>query len=196
MGMGNIEDIEIEIQVEIEDYRELIEFLGKSGDFQSEKHQVDEYFSPAHKDFLGADPVKEWLRLRNANGTYTINYKNWHYNNEGKSYHADEYESKVENIDTLRKIFEALNMKMLVAVEKTRKTWMYKDYEIALDSVKGLGNFVEIEFKGKTKGEDPERIAKEMINFLKERGCGKIELNYKGYPYQLLFGKEKNPEIH
>ena len=35
-----------------------------------------------------------------------------------------------------------------------------------------------------------------MINFLKERGCGKIELNYKGYPYQLLFGKEKNPEIH
>ncbi|GAI26198.1 unnamed protein product, partial [marine sediment metagenome] len=56
-------DIEIEIQVKIENSKPLIEFLEKNADFRSENHQIDEYFSPAHRDFIGVRPVKEWLRL-------------------------------------------------------------------------------------------------------------------------------------
>jgi len=68
-------NIEIEIQVNVENSKPLIEFLEKNGNFQSEKRQVDEYFSPAHRDFLVTRPVAEWLRLRDAEGKYSFNYR-------------------------------------------------------------------------------------------------------------------------
>ena len=43
----------------------------------------------------------------------------------------------------MRKIFEALDIKPVITVEKKRRTWNYKDYEIALDSITDLGDFVE-----------------------------------------------------
>lgn len=188
-------NIEIEIQVNIENPKPLIEFLEKNGNFQSEKHQVDEYFSPAHRDFLGVRPVKEWLRLRDTDGKYSINYKNWHFDESGKSQYCDEFETKIEDIEQVRKILSVLNFKSIVIVDKSRKAWAYKDYEVAVDSVKGLGDFVEIEYIGKDDKVEPKKITKEMINLLKKIGCGKIIRNYVGYPFLMLFPKEVKYEI-
>ena len=190
-----MKDIEIEIQVKVKNDKPLLDFLHKNGQFQSEKHQVDEYFSPAHKDFLSVRPVKEWLRLRDADGKYSINYKNWHYDDKGKSHYCDEYETEIEDLDTLKKILDSLNFKSLVIVDKVRRIWVYKDYEIGIDSVKDLGNFIEIEYVGKAEKVEPEKITAEMMNFLKEVGCGKVERNYVGYPFQLLFGDEVKFEV-
>ena len=189
-----MKNIEIEIQVNIENSKPLIGFLEKNAQFKSEKHQIDEYFSPKHRSFVAVRPIKEWLRLRDSGGNYSINYKNWHFNKEGKSHYCDEYESKVEDIKQVRKILEVLDFESIVKVDKLRKIWRYKDYEIAFDSVKNLGEFVEIEYKGEDKDIDPEKVTKEMINFLKEVGCGKIKRNYLGYPFQLLFPDEVNYE--
>ncbi len=68
------DNIEIEIQVNVEKIKPLIHFLKTNGNFDAEKHQIDEYFSPAHRDFLGVRPVREWLRLRDADEKYSINY--------------------------------------------------------------------------------------------------------------------------
>ncbi|MCP6726724.1 MAG: class IV adenylate cyclase [Patescibacteria group bacterium] len=187
-------DIEIEIQVRIENSKPLIEFLEKNADFQSEKHQVDEYFSPAHRNFIEVRPIKEWIRLRDSGGTYSINYKNWHYEEDGKSNYADEYETEIGDLSKLKKILDVLNFKSIVIVDKLRKTWMHEDYEIALDTIKGLGDFVEIEYKGKDENVDPKKITEEMVAFLKDIGCGKINRNYVGYPFQLLFPKEVENE--
>jgi adenylate cyclase class 2 len=188
-------NIEIEIQVNIENPKPLIEFLEKSGEVRSEKHQVDEYFSPAHRDFLGIRPVKEWLRLRDADGKYSINYKNWNFDENGKSHYCDEFETKIEGIDQVRKILSALNFKSVVVVDKLRKIWIYKDYEVAIDSVRSLGDFVEIEYIGKDEKVDPKKITEEMVNFLKKVDCGKITRNYVGYPFLMLFPKEVKYEI-
>jgi len=185
-----MDNVEIEIQVNIENSKPLIDFLEKSGDFKSENHQVDEYFSPAHRDFIASRPVNEWLRLRDSNGIYSINYKNWHREKDGRDYYCDEYETKIEDLIQLKKILEVLNFKSLVKVNKVRKIWTYKNYEIAVDSVKGLGDFVEIEYIGKNEKVNPEEITEEMIKFLKNIGCGKIKRNYVGYPFQLLFPSE------
>lgn len=183
-------DVEIEIQVNIENSKPLVEFLKKSGEFKSEEHQIDEYFSPAHRNFIEVRPTKEWLRLRDSDGKYSINYKNWLYNEDGKSYHCDEYETKIEDLTQLKKILDVLDFKPLVKVDKIRKIWTYKDYEIAADSVKRLGDFVEIEYIGKDEKIDPKKVTEEMVNFLKSVGCGKIKRNYVGYPFQLLFPSE------
>jgi adenylate cyclase class 2 len=185
-----MKNIEIEIQVSIEKSKPLIGFLEKNAEFKKEEHQIDEYFSPAHRNFVDVRPVKEWLRLRDSDGKYSINYKNWCFNKNGKSYHCDEYETGIEDLAQLKKILDVLNFKFLVKVDKIRKIWIYKDYEIAVDSVKGLGDFVEIEYIGKDEKADPKKVTKEMIDFLKSVGCGKIKRNYVGYPFQLLFPEE------
>lgn len=183
-------NVEIEIQVKIEKTKSLSEFLEKKAEFKGENHQIDEYFSPPHRDFIKVRPVREWLRLRDSGGKYSLNYKNWHFDGSGKSNYCDEYESKLDNLEQVRKILETFNFKLIVTVDKLRKTWLYKDYEIDIDSVKGLGDFVEIEYVSKNEKANPQKITKEMISFLKELDCGKIERNYLGYPFQLLFPNE------
>jgi len=188
-------NIEIEIIAHVEDTKPLIEFLEKNGSFQSEKRQVDEYFSPAHRDFISTRPVAEWLRLRNAEGEYSFNYKNWHFDKNCKSHYCDEFETKIEDIEPVKKILAVLSFKSLVVVDKLRKIWTYKDFEIAVDSVKSLGNFVEIEYLGKDEKVNPEKVTGEMVDFLKQVGCGKITRNYVGYPFLMLFPNEVKYEV-
>ena len=188
-------NIEIEIQVSVEKPKPLIKFLEKNANFQSKKHQIDEYFSPVHNGFLEVRPVREWLRLRDADGKCSINYKNWHFDKKGKSNYCDEFENKIESMKQMKKIFSVLNIKSIAVVDKLRKIWTYKDYEIAIDSVKTLGDFVEIEYIGKNNKINPKKMTEEMVNFLKKVGVGKITRNYVGYPFLVLFPKEAKYEI-
>jgi predicted adenylyl cyclase CyaB len=91
--------------------------------------------------------------------------------------------------ETARKIFIALDLKPLIIVNKTRRKYHYNNYEIAFDTVVGLGDFVEIEYKGKD-AVDPKQVTSEMIEFLKSQNCGLIELNNGGYPMLLLFPED------
>lgn len=188
-------NIEIEIQVNIENSGPLFDFLKAKGVFAHEIHQVDEYFSPVNDDFLAVRPVSRWLRLRQTEKGNSFNYKNWHFDENGKSNYCDEFETKIEDINSTRKILEALNFKNIAVVDKLRKIWTFEDYEIAVDSIKGLGDFVEIEYIGKDGSIDPKKTTDEMILFLKKLGVGKITRNHVGYPFILLFPDEVEYEI-
>jgi len=183
-------NIEIEIQVKIENSESLTDFLKENAKFEKESHQIDEYFLPPHRNFTDVRPIAEWLRLRDSGGKYSINYKNWHTDQNGKSQYCDEYETKIENLEQLKKILSSLNFKPLVVVDKVRKIWTYKDYEVAIDYIKGLGDFVEIEYKGNDEKINPNKAHEGMIDFLKNIEVGKIERNYVGYPFMILFPNE------
>lgn len=178
-------DIEIEIKVKVDNVTPLIALVEKEGHYEGEVNQIDEYFTPAHKNYVSAFPINEWLRLRNEDGKFSINYKKYHRDDDGKSLYCDEFETQVGAIDKIEKIFGALGIKSLVKVEKSRRQWAYKDYEIAIDSVAGLGEFVEIEFNGKSA--EPKRTTSEMVTFLKGLDVGRIQQNHQGYPFMLLF---------
>lgn len=181
-----MKNVEIEIQVQVENSKPLRAFLETKAEATGASRQIDQYFTPVHRNFIAVKPVAEWLRVRDAEGRYSLNYKNWHYTENGKSTHCDEYETKVENLEQLQLILKALNLKPLVTVDKQRATYRYKEYEIALDHVEGLGDFVEVEYKG-TNNENPTEITDQMVTFLKDLGVGKMYRNYVGYPFQLLF---------
>lgn len=187
-------NIEIEIQVQIENVKELLAFLKKSARFTGQSRLVDTYFTPPHRNFLTIRPVNEWLRLRKSGSRSWLNYKNWHREKDGRTHYCDEYETVLENVAQAENIFGVLNFKPIVVVDKTRRTWHYKNFEIALDNIKGLGNFVEIEFKGKPT-KKPAQVTKSMITFLKKFNPGEIKRNYVGYPFQLLFPKEVKYEV-
>ena len=184
---------EIEIQVRISNSQPLLDFLEKNGEFKYSNRQVDEYYTPAHRDFASIDPIKEWIRLRDSDGEFSINYKNWHYDSDGKSRYCDEFETVIGDLDQLRKIFTAINLKVLVKVHKQRRVWNYKNYEIAVDRVEGLGDFVEIEYKG-VDNADHKAITDGMIKFIKDIDCGEIRRNYRGYAYMLLYPDKTIPE--
>ncbi len=186
---------EIELQAQVENTAPLLALLEKEGKFMYANNQRDQYFTPAHRDFLEADPIEEWLRLRDADGAYTLNYKKWHFDDQKKGLYADEYETKIESIEIGEKILEALDTKPIIVVEKKRKAWKHKDYEVCLDSVKGLGEFVELEYIGAQGATDHKEIIDGMIKFLKDLGCGTLTLNHSGYPALLLGRKEKQEVI-
>jgi len=112
----------------------------------------------------------------------------------GKSNYCDEYETPLEYIEQVRNIFTPLNYKKIVTVDKIRKAWQFRDWEVSVDQIRGLGDFVEIEYKG-SENVNPKEETDKMVNFLKSLDCGKIERNYLGYPFQLLFPDEVNWEV-
>jgi len=177
--------MEIEIKARVGKIEPLLEFLKINAELKYEGSQVDKYYTPAHRDFLSVKPVKEWLRLRDSNGKFSIDYKNWIYNSDGKSNHCDEFETKIDSLEKAENILGALDFKYLITVDKFRSAWNYKEYEISIDKVEDLGDFVEIEYIGSNAG-DPKEVTDEMILFLTSMQCGELNRDYKGYPFLLL----------
>jgi len=184
-----MKDIEVEIQLELENSEPLLDFLEKNGKLVYEDKQNDHYYTPKHRDFRDKKPIEEWLRLRDSNGKFSITYKNWHRDENRKTVHCDEYETTIGDIKQLENILKVLDFETVVKVQKNRKAYMYNDYEIALDEVENLGDFVEIEYKGKEDG-DPKEIIQGMIKFLKDLKVGRIRRNNVGYAYKLLYPED------
>lgn len=195
---GEMKNIEIEQKYKVEDITPLVALLEREGKYLGTEHQIDEYFNAPHRDFLAMGPqdgddgpskIVEWLRLRDADGAASLNYKYWHKDEQHIAHHCDEYESKVDDIDQVRRILLALNFTSMVIVDKSRRAWNYKEYEVSIDTVQGIGEFVELEYKGNDLNPDPKVIAGEMKSFLEGLHCGAVN-DQRGYPFHLLFIKK------
>lgn len=182
--MEDLRYIEVELKYPLYNAEELRKHLNdiakpeKEGDFQK-----DTYYIPKHRNFLQKKPISEWLRIRESTKGNSVNYKRWH-NDSGKAVSCDEYETKVDDISKLKKIFEKLDLKEIIVVEKTRYSWSYKDTHIAIDHVKDLGDYIEIEAKGKFKSIDDAK--QHLYSVLGELGAKVGEQDYEGYPHHLL----------
>src|SRR5438046_2533803 len=100
-----MKNIEIEIKVRVSDAANLEKTLKREASYLDENYQKDEYFTPAHRNFVAVRPVEEWLRLRTNGDKYAITYKNWHYDDKGISNYCDEYETSVGDLEQMRHIF-------------------------------------------------------------------------------------------
>lgn len=78
---------------------------------------------------------------------------------------------------------------LLTVVDKKRVTWKWNSWEVSIDYVDTLGEFVEIEYAGNT-AVDPKMESEAMIQFLKKQKCGKMT-GHSGYPFLLLFPEER-----
>ncbi len=185
----DMKHVEIELKFPLLNHKELKEKLdsiakpGKQNDVQK-----DVYFNPPHRDFLSKKLVSEWLRLRESKKGSSLNYKNWHKEIDPKSVSCDEFETKIDNTVSLRKLLESLDFRELVTVEKNRSTWNYKDTEIAIDEVRDLGTFIEIE--AKRSFANIEEAKKRLYMILEEIGAEVGPQDFDGYPYMLM--KKKN----
>lgn len=187
---GNIDksDIETELKIEISKnkYDSMIRFLKQNGKFITENHHIDTYYQPNYRKFLNGEETTEWLRIGKRCEKKILNYKNWH-----EHIYCDEFEVEVDNSENLDKIFKALDIEKIVEVDKKRKTYLYLDkYEIALDYVKELGYFVEIEVKKYSK--EPIKEYDDLLKLAKSLDLNLDNIDEWGYPYRLIYEKQVN----
>ena len=88
------------------------------------------------------------------------------------------------------KIFNVLGVEQIAIVDKTRITYFYLNkYEVALDYVKELGYFIEIEIKKYDKSVLEEYD--ELINISKRLDLNLSNIDKRGYPYHIIAKKFK-----
>lgn len=149
--------------------------------------QVDAYYNAPHRDFLVPDVISEWLRIRTEEHGGSVNFKRFHPVEALTKTHADEYETRVADVEAVRRLLEALDFRPLVTVEKTREAYRLPDVEVVFDRVVGAGDFVEFEYKGDAVSvEDATRGLERFIASLGVELGAPVD---RGYPHMLL-GRE------
>lgn len=185
---------EIEVRIQLDDGKSLLNFLKNSAEFLKRSDQVDFYFDSPQKTFIYTDVrgyknADEWLRIRISDKN-SICYKKWYRDKStGKSLYADEIELGIEDGKRFIMLLESLGYKQICVVEKYRESWKYDDFQFDCDEIKGLGSFVEIEFTGKI--EDPTKGREKIFDLLEKLGIKNWKVIKGGYPW-MLWNKDKN----
>jgi|Deesub1362B_J571_1020462.scaffolds.fasta_scaffold05537_1 adenylate cyclase class 2 len=182
---NNDREIEIKIPLDKNTFSRAKEKLKGIAKFVKSLKQVDEYFTPMHRNFVEPKFPFEWLSIRRRGNKVFLNYKHYYPENVEIATHCDEFETEIKDPEQLEKIFSVLDFKKLVTVEKEREIYIYNDeFEIALDRVKDLGFFIEIEaIKDFGSIEKTREKLFEIANFL---GIDISKTDKRGYPYLLM----------
>jgi adenylate cyclase, class 2 len=180
---------EVEIQLKINDPVATEKEILKFGVFVKERSQSDQYYVLPSRDFFAVEPPIEYLRVRREKDKNHLNYSFLHFRDDGWLDCTDEYESIVENPEMIEQIFDKIGLISKVKVVKSRKYFKCGDFEVTLDRIENLGDFMEVEAKKDFGGIGATRKACE--DFLNKLNI-KYELNKDaGYP-RMLYKKIYN----
>lgn len=180
-GDINKSDVETEIKIKLteEEYQRLESYMQVHASFLKETKQVDTYYEPTYRKFTNHDPITEWLRIGERGNKKILNYKNWY------DIHCDEYEVEIDDSKNLAKIFHILGLTEIAVVDKLRKTYLYQNkYEVALDIVKDLGYFMEIEVKKYDTSIMEEYD--DLLKLAKNLDLSLDQIDKRGYPYYFI----------
>ncbi len=153
------EEVEVKARADPERIRRKLAELG--AELVSVEEQEDVYFAHPCKDLFASD---EALRLRAVGGKAELTYKGPRKPGSAKS--RLEVTVLVSDAAAAKALLELLGFKEAVRVRKRRELYKLGDVEVALDTVEGLGAFVELE----SKGAPEERLA-ELLKLL---GAGEL----------------------
>lgn len=182
------QDMEIEIKFALKNPLEVSRFLDANAQPNTKSvSQKDTYFVPAHRDFLSVKYPFEWLRIRESPNGASINYKHFYPEDSEVTDYCDEFETKVESPVVLKKILQSLDFKEAVKVEKVRSTWVFENVEVAIDEVKNIGSFIELE--AMVHLDAPPEVKKLLYSTPKKNQVGEEDL--RGYPY-MVWAKSKS----
>jgi adenylate cyclase, class 2 len=134
--------LEIELKVQVPDLAPVRERLMANGALLTEKTgEHDIYFNAPHRDFAVTD---EALRVRYSSGRTIVTYKGA--KRRDLQFKArEELNVIVEEGIQFELMLERIGFRKTAVVDKNREYYSFENASIALDEVKGLGYFVEIE---------------------------------------------------
>lgn len=141
--------------------------------------QIDTYYNAPDRDFAQTD---EALRIREerageASETF-ITYKGPLVDQESKT--RTEAETAVADPESARAILSGLGYEPAATVEKERERYEFDSVTITLDSVDGLGEFVEGELEVETGIDDARERVKSVLRELGLDTGEQIRTSYLG----------------
>ena len=149
--------LEIELKVRVSDLASIREKLCDLHAVQTDRtHEHDVYYNAPHRDFGSTD---EALRVRYSDDRIIVTYKGAKI--PGFDFKArEEVNVRIEDGHGFEIILDRLGFRKTAIVDKMREYYRYEEASVALDEVKDLGFFVEIELTG----DETSSAAKERIN--------------------------------
>ena len=156
-------EIEVKARADHERIKELLRDLGARA--IDVEHHYDTYYNAPHRDFSITD---EALRIRIVNGRAVLTYKGKKLDAVSKT--REEFETGVDG-DTMRSILLSLGFVESGVVKKTRAVFELEDMTICLDSVDGLGEFIEVETMVESES-DVELHRARVFGFMERLGIG------------------------
>ncbi|MFA5777993.1 MAG: class IV adenylate cyclase [Candidatus Paceibacterota bacterium] len=166
---------EVEVKARVKNFDEIIPKLKELGCVLSEPIMQDDYiFNQKGIDLYKGHGDLSVLRIREQDKKIIFTLKK----NRSNELDCIEKEIEVNDKNTLKEIIELLGFESNVEVHKKRIKTNYKDYEICLDEVDGLGTYIEVE---KMSDEDGEKVQEELFGFLQTLGILKEDKVFNGY---------------
>lgn len=176
---------EIEVKARIENKEILLQALAQLGCMFSDPIRQDDTVFVLKvgtlEEFLSNET---FLRIRiQDDGAAILTAKKRVRKSEGGLVKI-EHETVVQSSDESRAILEMMDYREAVRVKKSRQVSHYKDYEICLDDIEGLGSFIELEQMGES--DDAPEIQQGMLEFLLSLGISPDAQVKKGYDILML----------
>ena len=112
----------------------------------------DEYFNQTLLDFAGNDIA---LRIRSAEDSHTLTYKGPNLDSRAKIREEIEIKLNTNDKDKFRGMLLGMGFHSVRQVRKQRDSiavrWQDEDVEICLDTIEGIGQFIELELVVESK---------------------------------------------
>ena len=192
-------EIEIKLFLTPNDRKKVTQWLKINAKKEGTIHHVEYYLNNPQSSFTftskeGYKDALDYLRIRFTDKGDSVCLKHWHRDPiTTKTTHCDEFETPVKDGKTLLELYKAIGFTDNVILDKTRTTYNSTDFEIVIDEVKGIGQFMEVELKKKVANAN---IGLKNINdFLRQLGLKKYIKMERGYVSMLWnpgydFGEE------
>ena len=172
-------EVEVKIRTSHEPIREEVSEL--NGTPIGTVEQIDTYFDAPHRDFAATD---EALRLRqerpeDGTPTHVLTYKGPLIDADSKT--REEIEVSIPEPEEFRAILEALGFSPAATVRKKRDRYGLDECIVSLDTVDGLGEFVEVEAEGPAETiEEPRERAFDVLRALGLDPAEQLRTSYLG----------------
>lgn len=179
---------EIEVKAKVRDPQKLFDNLKALKITLSEKiTQDDETFVDDNfGDYSTLQSGKNVLRIRKNNERYIFTLKQPQKN----ELDCIEKETDITDPEEFRDALLLMGYRPVVKINKVRRKAKYKDYELCVDEVEGLGTYIEVE-KITDENDDSEAVQRELFQFLESLGIDKTDQEMHGYDTLIYLNKLK-----
>jgi adenylate cyclase class 2 len=169
-------EVELKVAVDHEAVRDRLSSLG--ADRGAAVEQVDTYFEHPVRNFAETgEALRIRFETRDGDTDTRVTYKGPLVESASKT--REERETDVEDGDTMERIMETLGFDRFETVEKHRERFAHGEYTVTLDTVAGLGEYVEVE----TEAEAVEPAREGAVALLRDLGLdpdAQIRTSYLG----------------
>jgi len=155
-------EVELKVQVSDVELLRIKRYLEGMGALrEGSVVQVDDYFDTPDRVLYSRDSA---LRVRKQDEVVEVTYKGKRVSNKSKT--RSELVARVNNARSMEEVLETCGLVKVATVIKRREVYRVRDIKVSLDTVEGLGSFVELE--ASARDEAGVKLKEEILYLLLE----------------------------